>query len=542
MAQRTNDNDLPQGGMTRDYLYEIIEGDGQPSIRIVSFLRNKKALKIPKKIKDIPVTEISANAFRGDKHKFLFIPAGIVRIGIQQIPGCFGLESITVDKENSEYSSIDGILFDKKGETLIYYPCARKGSYRVPPGVLRIEDYAFSDRSGLGGIVLPEGLLEIGADAFRNCVFGGSLDLPASLRQIGPRAFYGCASITSVTIPPVQEIPESSFGGCYSLASVVISGGVTSIGNFAFDGCDSLVSVTIPESVKLIEGFAFQGCTGLESIVIPPSVEHLDKSAFKGCEKLNKENIFRDGVFYDKTGEILVACLREKAGTCVIPEGVRVIRNGAFRECLNLTSVVFPESLCSIGGNAFINCPNLDEKTTAEIKRITDKEEEAARDFVYLSAGEAYAFHADKNTCDITGYLGKGGHVEIPKIIKGNKVVYIEIDAFKNQENISSVTIPDTVTHIRNSAFEGCTGLREITIPPSVVSIDGDAFAGCVNLEKINVDENNECYAGIDGVLSDKKRGRIIHPKTSGSGRFGEEPLHPADDISLDPDDDELWL
>jgi hypothetical protein len=578
MARKTTNNDLPRDGMTRDYLYEIIEDDERLHIRIVSVMGNKKTLKIPAKIHKIPVSEIGGNAFRvNDKLRSLFIPTGIVRIGIQQIPGCCGLENIIVDKKNSEYSSIDGVLFDKKGETLIYYPLARKGSYRIPPGVLRIGPHAFSDRFNLGGVVLPEGLLEIGTEAFRNCVFGESLDLPASLREIGPRVFCGCASITSVTIPPVQEISESSFCGCHSLASVVISGGVAAIGSFAFDGCDSLTSVAIPESVKSIEWFAFRGCVSLESILIPPSVEKIGKGAFDGCEKLNKENSFRDGVFYDKTGEILVACLREKAGSCVIPEGVRIIRNGAFRDCLKLRSIVFPESLCSIGVNAFINCPSLDEASMAEIKRITDKEEEAVKDFEYLFGGESYAAHLDANTCDITGYRGKGGHVEIPKIIKGNKVVYIEIDAFKNQEGISSVTIPDTVTHIQNSAFEGCRGLTEIYIPSSVGSIDSDVFKSCVNLEAINVDENNGCYASIEGVLFDKKGETLLcYPagKTGGfslppglkhigknafegcsklaesvrdlvRGRFGEGPFRPINDVSFkdsDDDDDALEL
>jgi hypothetical protein len=525
MTGKINNDDLPKDGMTRDYLYEILEGDGQPVIRIVSFLRNKTALKIPEKINNIPVTEIGGNAFRvNDKLRSLFIPAGIVRIGIQQIPGCFGLENIIVDTKNSEYSSIDGILFDKKGETLIYYPFARKGSYRIPPGVLRIGPHAFSDRSNLDGIVLPDGLLEIGGRAFENCAFGGSLDLPSSLREIGSHSFFGCSSITSVTIPPITEIPECSFGGCRSLASVVISDGVRAIDGFAFDGCGSLVSVTIPESVKSIEWFAFKGCDSLESVVIPLSVEHIDKSAFEGCEKLNKENIFRDGVFYDRTGETLVACLREKAGTCVIPEGVTVIRNGAFRDCLKLRSIVFPKSLYSIGGNAFINCPNLDKATIAEIKQITDKEKEAVKDLKYLFAYEAYTLHLDKNTCDITGYRGQGGHVEIPKSIKGNKVIYIEIDAFKNQESISSVTIPDTVTHIMSCAFEGCTGLKEITIPFSVATINNDAFESCVNLEKINVDENNECYTSIDGVLFDKKGETLLCYPAGKTDLFGPPP------------------
>lgn len=508
----------PAGTYTaRDFLYEISEGGGRPEICIVLITGNKKALKIPGKINNIPVTRIGGNAFRGaGKLRSLAIPAGVARIGVQRIPGCFGLESITVDKNNNEYSSIDGVLFDKAGETLIYYPCGRKGGYRVPPGVRRVGPYAFSDRRNLAGIILPRGLLEIGAEAFANCVFGGRLDLPPGLRRIGAGAFSGCASITSVAVPPVTEIAGRTFGGCRSLASAVISCGVTAIGDSAFDGCVSLVSAAIPESVKSIGVFAFRGCAGLESVSIPHSVEKIDKDAFNGCEKLNRENISRDGVFYDKTGKELVACLREKAGTCVIPEGVAVIRNGAFRDCPGLTSIVFPKSLCSIGETAFGNCPGLDGETRAQIKRITDKETEAVKDFVCLPAGESWALHADENTCEITGYCGKGGHVDIPGIIKGNRVVYIESGAFENQENISSVSIPDTVTHIQSRAFKGCTGLREITIPASVRVIGENAFAGCSN-------------------LAERSRKAI-------RARFGEAPFHCVDTVGSDDGGDGLRL
>ncbi|MDR1626530.1 MAG: leucine-rich repeat domain-containing protein, partial [Spirochaetia bacterium] len=267
----------------------------------------------------------------------------------------------------------------------------------------------------------------------------------------------------------------------------------------------------IPKSLNYIDYCAFQNCFSLEPASIPDSLlEDSSRSAFDGCEKLNRENIFRDGIVLDPSGEFLVACLREKAGACVIPEGVRAIKNGAFRDCRKLTSIVFPQSLSSIGEEAFINCPNLDAKTLRAVKTIMEKETEALKDFLQVRAEDSYTFHADETSCDIAMYRGKGGRVEIPAVIKGQRVEYIEYRAFANQKAITSVVIPNTVSAIINNAFEGCTGLKEISIPASVQSIHDNVFEGCVNLEAIRVDPDNRWFADLDGVVYDKELAQLI--------------------------------
>ena len=158
------------------------------------------------------------------------IGSGVTSIAQDAFTDCHALASITVDDANENYSSRDGVLFNKGGTTLIRYPEGKAGtSYAVPSGVTTIWGGAFRD-SKLTSITLPDGLTSIGEYAFESCESLTSVNLPSSLTSLGEGAFYHCYKLPSVTIPS----------------------GITSIENYTFYGCNRLVSVTIPASVTSI--------------------------------------------------------------------------------------------------------------------------------------------------------------------------------------------------------------------------------------------------------------------------------------------------
>ena len=117
------------------------------------------------------------------------------------------------------------------------------------------------------------------------------------------------------------------------------------------------------------------------------------------------------------------------------------------------------------------------------------------------------------NQVSIIKYLGDEEDVVIPSEIDGMKVTtlrggtahkeyYVEVHGiFEDSPNVKSVTIPDTVTRIEDSAFIKSSGLASIKIPVSVTYIGYGAFAFCDSLTEIEVDENNENYSSVDGVL-----------------------------------------
>ena len=115
-----------------------------------------------------------------------------------------------------------------------------------------------------------------------------SVIISDGITHIGNRAFSGCSALTEITIPDsVTNIGSSAFYGCTALAEIALPDSVTSIDNDAFSCCTALTEITIPDSVTNIDRYVFSGCTALTEITIPDSVTSIDISAFYGCYNLS---------------------------------------------------------------------------------------------------------------------------------------------------------------------------------------------------------------------------------------------------------------
>ncbi len=229
----------------------------------------------------------------------------------------------------------------------------------------------------------------------------------------------------------------------------------------------------VPDSVTTIENHAFSGCSGLTSITIPDSVTEIGSGAFYGCSGLkeiivgeNNENyISVDDVLFNKDMTKLILYPACKEGEYVIPDSVtEEIGYGVFSGCTGLTSVTIPDSVTTIGNSAFSGCTGLTSVT-------------------------------------IPDSVTTIGHL-----------------AFYKCTGLTSITIPDSVTTIEWGLFFGCTGLTSVTIGGGVTKIDDSAFEGCSGLKEINVNENNEIYKSVDGVLFNKDMTVLL---TCPSGKEG---------------------
>ena len=159
------------------------------------------------------LTDIGIRAFESCiSLKNIIIPSSVTNIGNFAFNGCYSLKSIEVAEDNSNYSSEDGVLFNKNKSNLICCPGGKAGEYTIP-------DFVTSMSSG---------------------------------------AFSNCRSITKVVIPnTITSIPYGAFIQCYALTDVVIPNSVTSIEDSAFKQCSSLANITIPSSVTNIGTDAF---------------------------------------------------------------------------------------------------------------------------------------------------------------------------------------------------------------------------------------------------------------------------------------------
>ena len=270
------------------------------------------------------VTSIGENAFQScSSLATITIPLTVTSIGDAAFFNCSSLTSITIDAGNSNYSSVDGVFFNKLQTLLIQYPA---------------------------------GILD------------NSYTIPDSVTSIGNAAFYDCTNLASVTIPDsVTSIGNAAFYDCPNLASVTISDSVTSIGNYAFAACTNLTSVTIPDSVTSIGDYAFAGCTNLTSITIGNSLTSIGINAFNvrsltsiTIDAGNSNFSSVDGVLFNKLQTLLIqypAGILDNSYT--IPDNVTSIGGGAFFNCANLTSITIPDSVTSFGDYAFFDCLSL---------------------------------------------------------------------------------------------------------------------------------------------------------------------------------------
>ena len=240
---------------------------------------------------DIPdsVTSIGKSAFANCTGlTSCTIGSGVTIIGDGAFYCCRSLTNITVDSDNVNYSSDEGVLFNKAKTTLICVPIGNsRTSYNIPNSVTSISSYAFRYCSGLTSIDIPNSVTSIGNEAFTNCSGLTSINIPSGVTSIGINVFYCCTSLTTVTIPDsVTSIGNNAFQYCYSLTSITIPSGVTWIGYDAFSNCESLTSITIPSGVTWIGEGAFYGCSSLTSIEIPSGVTSIGDYAFGNCYSL----------------------------------------------------------------------------------------------------------------------------------------------------------------------------------------------------------------------------------------------------------------
>ena len=487
------------------------------------------------------VSTIGEYAFSGcTSLSSVFIGSGVKELDKRGFSGCDSLAEITVDEKNANYSSFDGVLFNKDKTNIVIYPNGKKGAYSLPNKITKISSYAFCNCSGLTSVTIPN-----------------------SVTSIGGSAFSGCTGLTNITIP----------------------NSVTSIEDYAFDDCTGLTNISIPNSVTLIEGSAFSGCTGLTSITIPERVTSLDGSTFNGCTNLkrievspNNENYSSyNGVLLDKDGYNLIRCPEGKSGNFVVPDSVGCIESYAFYNCTNLTNIHISENVNEIEGYAFENCKSLQKfvltdnvytigyyggwyeesmfKGCENLKEIEvgsgndnyssvdgvlyDKEVEK---LIYCPAKKSGEYIVPKSIKSVTDYAFEDCNslesIVLPesmpefslygleccpslKSIKvtGNNAYYSAEDGVlfnKDKTEIyvfpcnkeGNYTIPNSVTEISSNQFSQCTGLTGITIPNTVTEIGYSAFNG--NLKSIKVSEGNKYFCSYDGVLFNKDKTEIL--------------------------------
>lgn len=170
---------------------------------------------------------------------------------------------------------------------------------------------------------------------------------------------------------------------------------------------------------------------------------------------------------------------------------VTSIAYNAFKDCINLTSVIIGENINKFSNDIFSDCTALKEII------VSDNNPQ------YLSV-DGILFNKDKTELIIFPNA-KSGTYTIP-----NSVISIHNRAFYGCTKLTSITIPEGITSIYQEAFYGCVGLTSINIPNSITMLSDQVFRGCTNLKKFVVSNDNPRYSAIDGVLYNKNKTKLL--------------------------------
>lgn len=537
-------------------------------------------ITIKGEIKGKPV-KIKSFGFKDTLITSVNIENGVEEIEPLAFTGCSFLLSFRVDDKNEFYSSQDGIIYSKDKKTIIQHPTGSRITtfninediVEILPGALEMPQLktvtvsmSNNEFISIAGVLfnlaktilhlypaampatsysLPNTVETINSNAFNNCKNLQTVNLNANLSNIGEGAFRNCNKLQTITIPSnVTEIKAETFARCSALAAPTIPSNVTSIGRGAFELCSnqSFNNLVIPNSVTSIGKYALYGCTELATLTLPIVGEN------------NNSNSFLGYIFGADSSENLAGKVPAKLKTVNLTQAVTKIGDDAFKDCTSITNITINANaqIPSFGNNAFKNCSNLTSLTIPNsVQTIGSSAFEYCKSLQTLTLGSGLTSinnDAFKNcgviqTINIptpedyleinfsnlmSNPIWNGGSIkhngnDVTSISVPSSVTSIKSYAFLNWDTLTSISMPNSVQTINEYAFYNCdslknitlstgltnigqfafsgSGIAEIIIPENVTEIKEEAFSSCIYLQKVTFAKTT------NGVITIRKKG-----------------------------------
>ena len=332
----------------------------------------------------------------------------------------------------------------------------------------------------------------VGFKLFLNDVEINNLVIPEDITTIQDFTFQGCSSIHSLNITKnVANISAGAFINCFNLSNVTFASTSCSDLNDVVFSNNSIDEITFSNNVTRIPSFICNN-QPIQSITIPSNVESIGANAFSGCSQINhvywnaiKCEVVDNGLFNSSSSNITsfifgngveeiphhICYNMNNITSITIPYGVVKIHNNAFQSCKNLTAITIPNSVTTLGESAFNGC-------TAWRVVLPNSLRYIGENAIY----NTFTYNSERSWVDNTLYIDnyfikyKSSNTEVDNFAIKESTVVIADAAFKDITNLSSISIPNTVTHIGARAFYNCRNVASINVPNKVESIGEDAM------------------------------------------------------------------
>lgn len=483
--------------------------------------------------KEYTVTAIGESAFFQRNITSITFPNSITSVGRAAFYCCSLLDSVVLPEK---VTVIGDMLFANctslrrvvipEGLTLIdnsaFNSCHSLDSLIIPNSVTRIEDWAFAGCKGLTYVEMSRGLTYVGRGAFGDCSalktviipdlsswsminFGDynsnpltttktlkinneeirDLVIPDDVTYIGDYAFRGCTSITSVTMGEhVTKIGTSAFYGCKNCASITIGENVTSIGSWAFYGCSAMTSLTsLPRKVPSTTSNSFDSAIKDQTILYVPSAAleaYSSKAPWSDFYDIVALNIPKHQLAY-YVDDALYKSFTLEEGEYITPEPAPEKEGYTFSGWSEI-----PERM-----------PKHDVTVTGSFTLTSEQ---------FALDGIQYTLWVKEKTAEIVGFDvtdGFTGQVSIPSTVTKDgtsfDVTRIGDSAFSKCENLTSVTIPESISFIGESAFSGCM-LENIFVKNTATHLNERSFSpASYNHTMLYIPKDSWSYAVYHG-------------------------------------------
>ena len=359
--------------------------------------------------------------------------------------------------------------------------------------VIALGDNAFKEKKLLEYVEIANTVTYIGSQCFESDKELANVKLSSNIKRMESGAFGNCTSLTEITIPKSLEEAGREYGfgmydygpfcGCTNLKTVKLEKGLTQIAGNLFMRCYGLEDIDIPDTVTTIGENAFKLCTSIKSVTIPDTVTYIGSQCFESDKELVNvklsSNIKRmeSGAFGNCTSltEITIPKSLEEAGR---EYGFGMYDYGPFCGCTNLKTVKLEKGLTQIAGNLFMRCYGLENIDIPDT--VTTIGENAFKLCTSLENVKMY------NSIDEINGRAFAGCTSLKSVSLPDSITGMGTEIFSGCTSLSSVKLPNKRVNIMSSTFEGCTSLTEITLPDTVTTIQDHAFKNCTALKTIN--------------------------------------------------------